>query len=100
MHDRPDPADLLDAVAELLLSTILPDLDNANAYQARIAASLVRLVARQLRTGDEDIDVTDLADRIRSGAATLEGGEVAAQLWRVTRAKLAVDQPNHPRLSP
>lgn len=100
MYDRPEPAAMLESVAEFLRTTIVRELDGATVYQARIAANLVQIVARQLRAHEDDIDLSDLADRIRDGSATWDTPEIATLLWRTTLAKLAVDQPTYPRLSP
>lgn len=51
MHDRPDAPALLDAVETLLRDAIVPQLTGATAYHARIAASVVAIVARELRLG-------------------------------------------------
>ena len=116
MHDNPDPGDLLDMVADVLRTTIMPQLDFPGAYQARIAANVVAIVARQWRQGsaddaaeltrlrgllDHDGDLAALnhvlAEQLRDGRASLEHPDVASHLWTTSLAKLAVDQPRYAR---
>ena len=114
MEDRPDSAALLDAVETLLKDEVVPRLDGAVAYHARIAASIVAIVARQLRLGPA-ADATEqeglaslvgqgggpdmLADRLRNASLSIDDPAVADHLWRTTLAKLAIDQPRYPRLA-
>lgn len=118
MEDRPDGAALLDAVEALLRDEIVPRLDGAVAYHARIAASIVAIVARRLRLAPaaeaEELDrlqalvseerdlsalTAALAAQLRTGALAIDDPAVADHLWRTTRAKLAIDQPRYPRLA-
>ena len=114
MEDRPDSAALLDAVEALLRDDIVPRLNGATAYHARIAASVVAIVARQLRLGpaadaaererlsrflDGMGDPALLAERLRDGKLAIDDPGVADHLWRTTLAKLAIDQPRYPRLA-
>ena len=117
MEDRPDSAALLDAVEALLRDEIVLALDGALSYHARVAASVVAIVARQLRLGpraaadeqtrlatllgqDGDLaaQTATLAARLRDGTLAFEAPGVADHLWATTRAKLAIDQPRYPRL--
>lgn len=118
MHDAPNPAAILDAVGDLLRDVIVPELKGATAYQARIAASLVRLAAREWRSTDAMTELdelctllkygggtlpdlnAELADRVRTGLLSIDDPVVAAHLWRTTLAKLAVDRPEYPRKVP
>lgn len=114
MEDRPDSAALLDAVEALLRDEVVPRLDGATAYHARIATSVVAVVARQLRLGPaaaaaeigrlrallgDGADAAMLADRLRDGSSSIDDPAVADHLWLTTRAKLAIDQPRYPRLA-
>lgn len=118
MRDRPDAAAILDIVAHTLSETLLPHLRGGDAYQARIAANLVRIVAREMRhagpddreelqrlrslLNHEDGDLLslnrELATRIASGEIGPDEPSLVDHLWRTTIAKLAVDQPYFPRL--
>ena len=117
MRDRPDAAALLAIVADVLRDQVIPHLDGAAAYQARIAASLVAIVRRGEERGvaDDEAELTrlrallaredgdlhalnvDLAARLRDGSIALEDAPVAEHLWATTLAKLAVDQPGFAR---
>ncbi len=118
MHDAPDPAAILDAVGDLLRDVIVPELKGPTAYQARIAAGLVRLAAREWRSTNATTELDDLctllgcgdgtlrdlnaelADRLRTGVLSIDDPVVAAHLWRTTLAKLAVDHPAYRRKAP
>lgn len=117
MRDRPDPFALLSIVADTLHADVIPNLTGAAAYQARIAASLVAMVAREIRQGpgDDAAEIArlrallgrgegeladlnaDFAARLRDGRLMMESPDVAAHLWATTHSKLAVDQPAFPR---
>lgn len=117
MHDQPDAAALLDAVSELLRATIVPHLNGAVAYQARIAASLVTIVAREIRASptadavehatlrrllrtDGDLKAlnVELARRLADRSLGIDTPGMVEHLRRTTLAKLAVDQPGFARL--
>jgi hypothetical protein len=118
MQDAPDPVAILDAVGDLLRDVIAPELEGAIAYKARIAASLLRLAAREWRMADftselddlrallkrrngtlQDLNA-DLAIRLRTGVLSIDDPTIAAHLWRVALAKLAVDRPDYARIFP
>lgn len=112
MQDPPKPSDLLAAVARFLREELMPQLSGALAFQTRIAANIIdisrrelelgptadaaehqRLVALLAQHGDLAALNQELCRRIREGDMTLETPGLAAHLWEVTLAKLAVDQP-------
>jgi hypothetical protein len=116
MRDQPGPVALLKIVGETLQNDVIPNLAGPSAYQARIAASLVAIITRELQRGATDDaaesarlralgvqgdDLTalnaDLAERLRDGRLSLESADVAAHLWETTLAKMAVDQPGFAR---
>jgi hypothetical protein len=117
MQDRPTDAELLGIVADTLRTAVIPELTGPAAYKARIAASLVAMVARALVRGHGaereeaerlrallDRDGGDLASLNRELAARIRDGGVAEDdplllihLWRTTLDKLAIDQPTYPR---
>ncbi|OYU74029.1 MAG: hypothetical protein CFE32_19115, partial [Alphaproteobacteria bacterium PA3] len=51
MLDQPHGPDILDAVARLLRELLVPQLQGHAAFQARVAANAVDLVAREMRQG-------------------------------------------------
>lgn len=53
MNDRPTAAELLAAVERFLEETAVPALEGPAKYHARVAANVVRIVARELATEDE-----------------------------------------------
>ena len=67
MNDRPTAAELLEAVERFLEESAVPALEGPAKYHARVAANVVRIVARELATED-----THLA-REWDGLATLLG---------------------------
>ena len=114
MQDPPKPADLLAAVARFLREELMPLLSGAAAFQTRVAANAVDIARRELelapasdmaerqrlgallaQEGDLAALNRELCRRIRVGEMTLETPGLAAHLWEVTLAKLAVDQPGY-----
>lgn len=112
MLDQPRGPAILDAVAALLRDVLLPQLKGSAAFQARVAANAVDLVAREMRTGAAAEGASHERLRALLGhdgeAATLEAELVAAiadgrlndttpglleHLWAITLDKLAIDQP-------
>jgi len=52
VNDRPSAAELLAAVERFLEETAVPGLDGPARFHARVAANVVRIVARELATED------------------------------------------------
>lgn len=112
MQDEPAPPEILAAVAAFLRDAVAPQATPLIAYQARVAANAVDLVARQLTLAPAS-DAAELAglrallgrdgnlaDLNAALAAGLASGDIAAadaaqHLRRATLAKLAVDQPKY-----
>ena len=69
MNDRPDAAELLAAVERFLEETAVPALEGPAKYHARVAANVVRIVAREFATEDEHLA------REWDGLAALLGAE-------------------------
>ena len=69
MQPRPTAAELLACVAEVLEQEIVPALDGPAQHHARVAASLVAIVERELRLRD------GAADREREALAPFVVGE-------------------------
>ena len=55
MNDRPTAAELLAAVERFLEESAVPALEGPAKYHARVAANVVRIVARELATEDEHL---------------------------------------------
>jgi hypothetical protein len=114
MQDRPHPIDLVRTVAETLREKIMPQLSGSVAFEARVAANALDLIARQLelagaadaaelqrlenllgRTGSlEDLN-HDLCICIATGKLAADDPRLKDHLWATTLDKLAVDQPSY-----
>lgn len=107
-HDRPEAAEVLRAVRELLLDSVVPATDGMVAYHARIAARLVGMVERELVRGPADArrhiddlaglgypDDAALAAATRAGELDDRGPELRAALRAAARARLEVSNPRH-----
>lgn len=56
MNDRPTATELLAAVERFLEETAVPALEGPAKYHARVAANVVRIVARELASEDAHLD--------------------------------------------
>lgn len=114
MHQRPDPDDLLEAVAQYLREQALPELSGHTAYLARVAANALDIVRRQLKQAPQadaaelqrlrqllrsDDGLAELnrrlCERIAAGEIGLHTPGLVEHLWQTTLATLAVDQPGY-----
>ncbi|MDQ0143806.1 DUF6285 domain-containing protein [Cupriavidus necator] len=114
MQDTPHAAELIDAVTAFLRDTAIPHLSGRAAFDARVAANVLDIVARELRLApaaqsaerdrlrallgsDGTLDALNqrLCEAIASGRCDAATPGLAAHLWAVTLAKLAVDQPGY-----
>ena len=125
MQPRPTAAEILAVVAELLERDVVPALDGPVQHHARVAASLVAIVERQLRlapaaeaaelagnqrllvaagviddraaSADLDQSRAQLASALRSGMA--DDPAVSGQVWDVlmgvARDDLSISKPGH-----
>ena len=103
---------MLAAVAAFLRDVVVPGASPLIAYQARVVANAVDLVARQIVLAppadaaeldglrvllDRDGTLYDLnaalAERLAAGS--LAPDDAARHLWTTTLSKLAVDQPRY-----
>lgn len=87
MNDTPTSAELLDAVAELLVEQVLPETTGTTRHAVRVAANLCRIVGR---------DVVESPDRaeIDSGLAALLGSPPSDDLGRLLDERLQSDDPD------
>ena len=115
MQDRPDAAELLDAVAEYLFAELRPEVPHEQRFKVLVAANVCAVVAREIRAGDdpdrEDLalfgdllgkDVDDVhvaagevAHRLRSGELDDRIQELAPRLEEHVRRKLEVARPGY-----
>ena len=56
MHDRPTADELLRAVELLLDEQLVPSLEGARKYNARVAANVIRIVRRELQHDERQLD--------------------------------------------
>jgi len=116
MQDRPDIAELLEAVAAFLSEQVVPATEGQVAFHARVAANTLDIVRRevQLRPVAQASELTrlhallgpdapaDLAEANRLLCTRIATGELDAavpglidHLRQTTRHKLAIDQPGY-----
>lgn len=115
MPDHPRGPEILEAVARLLRVELMPQLQGNAAFQARVAANAIDLVAREIRHGaaadaaalkslrllldqpEADLDSLEsrLAAGLRRGEITLDTPGAREHLWQTTLQKMAIDQPNY-----
>lgn len=115
-QDRPNKAELLDAVIEYLMDRLFPTLDGELAFHARVSANLLTILKRELDLGaqmdaDElgrlrallDRDDASLNDLTRELAARIRAGDldgrddVLAEVKRTVEDKLKVVSPKYLR---
>jgi hypothetical protein len=104
MNDRPTATELLAAVERFLEESAVPALEGPAKYHARVAANVVRIVARELASEDEHLarewdglaalldaakkpdarDALQAAIRVRNEdlVARIRAGEADAGPWR------------------
>lgn len=127
MQDRPDQSELLDTIADFFDDELLPSLDGPLRYRALVAANLVKILARESRSGvqslhnahsqlagllgepavplnaAEDIAAQthalagELARRLDARDETLDRAQTWQVLMDITRAKLAIARPGYDR---
>lgn len=115
MVNPPSAEQLLEAVSAFLRDEALPALQGAAAYKARVAASVLDIVRRELvlapdarvreeqalrqflgePNGTAHALTHALCERIAADAIDLDTPGVGALLWQITLDKLAVDQPGY-----
>ena len=112
MQDEPRPEEILTAVAAFLRGAVVEGATPLVAFQARVAANAVDLVARQIVLGPpgdaveldglrallgRDGSLGELNAALADGlaAGTIAPANAAQHLWTTTLAKLAVDQPRY-----
>jgi hypothetical protein len=107
-HDAPDPAALLDAVREFLVSEVEPQLEGRLRYHLKVAANVLAIAERELRLGDEHAarhrerlerlgfaSDAALAAAIRAGALDERLDELERELRSAVADKLSVARPGY-----
>ena len=112
MQDTPNAVDLLQSVTAFLRNAAIPKLSGREAFDARVAANVLDIVARELCLAPEasaaeherlrrllGTDGTlealnrQLCEAIAAGHIGLDTPGLTRHLWTVTLNKLAIDQP-------
>ncbi len=114
MQDQPTPSEVIGAVALFLKTVVAAETTGATAFQARVAANALEMMARELNIAPAE-DAAELsrlkallgeegslaelnqrlADQIAAGLIDLSTPGLKDHLWSTTLAKLAVDQPTY-----
>jgi len=124
-QDRPDAAELLDAVAEYLFAELREEVPREQRFRVLVAANVCAVVARELRAGEapdrEDLELfgellgersdppadperlaaearrmaAALAERLRSGELDDRLEELVPRLAEHVRRKLDVARPGY-----
>jgi aminoglycoside phosphotransferase (APT) family kinase protein len=68
-HGRPTASELLEAVREYLLGSVMPGTTGQLAFHARVAANALAIVARELELGQDSAPGGDLAARVAASLA-------------------------------
>jgi len=117
MHQPPSAADLLRTVAETLAADVVPATSGPAQHQARVAANIASIVARELELGPEvrsrehDLlraiggeEIGDEADLAAAVAAALRKGSadsdeaherVRTLLTEIVRGDLSISKPGY-----
>ena len=114
MQDQPTPGEMLKTVAEFLRGTWSEEAQAHIAYQVRVAANVLDLVARELaiappensleagrlrailgRDGSLEELNAAFAEALDRGTLSILSPEVRDHLWATTLAKLSIDQPTY-----
>jgi hypothetical protein len=92
MSDRPDAAELIEAVFEFLAGEVLPTTDDQRLkFRTLVAMNALGIARRELESGSEPESLEQLADL----AARIRAGEPAdlRQLKEHVAAKLRISNP-------
>jgi hypothetical protein len=99
-YDRPDPAELVQAVREFLERDVMTATEGRVQFHTRVAINALGIVERELTRGPlADINAAGraaeqaLAARIRSGTLDDRLDEVRAEVRATVREKLLVANP-------
>jgi aminoglycoside phosphotransferase (APT) family kinase protein len=112
-HDLPRATDLLETVAEHLEGELADQVTGQQRFLARVAANVVRVVAREVRLGPRQeaehrtrlatlgvADDAELALALRDGRLATQDPRVRHAVRAAVEAKLAVANPGRLRTAP
>ena len=90
-QDRPDAAELLEAVAEYLFAELRPEVPDGQRFRVLVAANVCAVVARELRAGDEPLaeDLALFRELLGEADAELPEGAELAEAVRSAERELA-----------
>jgi hypothetical protein len=91
-QDRPDAAELLDALAEFLYADVREWAPPEKRFQVLVAANLCAILGRELRAGEEPLreDLALFSELLGAGPAAAElGGAELREAVREAEAELA-----------
>ena len=101
-YDRPDPAELVQAVREFLERDVMAATEGRVQFHTRVAINALGMVERELTRGPlAEVNAAsrqaeqELAARIRSGALDDRLDEVRAEVRATVREKLLVANPGY-----
>ncbi|SES90553.1 hypothetical protein SAMN04487962_102260 [Marinobacter segnicrescens] len=115
MQDLPDNTALLASVEAFLKDEVMPQLDAAGAFRARVSTNVLGMVRRHLEQAGRDGvhderelltqligkkgtlagQTAELCQLIASGNLTPDDPRLRDYLWLTTLAKVGVDQPKY-----
>lgn len=125
MQDRPDQSELLETITNFFEDELLPNLDGPLRYRALVAANLVKILARESRSGSQSLQnahkqlsdllgesvedhlapvdtaskthalAAELAQRLDARDDSLDHTQTWQVLMDITRAKLAIVRPGY-----
>jgi Domain of unknown function (DUF6285) len=109
-QDKPDAAELLEAVAEYLFAELRPEVPGEQRFRVLVAANVCAVVAREIRAGEgpaladdelfrellgDDGDAADLSRRIREGDFDSDLDRLAERLSEHVKRKLEIARPGY-----
>ena len=98
MHQPPSAADLLRTVAETLSDDVVPATTGPAQHQARVAANIASIVARELELGPDVRAREDQLLREIGGAAVNNADELSAAVAELLRSGAADTESEHDRV--
>jgi len=98
MHQPPSAADLLRTVAETLIDDVVPATTGPAQHQARVAANIASIVARELELGPDVRAREDQLLREIGGAAVNNADELSAAVAELLRSGAADTESEHDRV--
>jgi len=98
MHQPPSAADLLRTVAETLIDDVVPATTGPAQHQARVAANIASIVARELELGPDVRAREDQLLREIGGAAVNNADDLSAAVAELLRSGAADTESEHDRV--